>query len=321
MTASFEGFRERLAPGIAEYLGRYDSLFTHAAAGATVDAQRAMFGAMCSAFARPRPPGLAVDEATVAAADHEIRVRAYRPPSRDALPGLLYFHGGGWMFGDLESHDDICAELAHRAGVAVIAVDYRRAPEHAFPAALDDGWAVLHEMHENAAAQGLDASRIGVCGDSSGGTLAAALCLRARDAGGPPVKAQILIYPALGIDFSLPSYRDNAQAPALTTDAMRSYWRAYLGREPAPDIGALAAPLLAADASGLPPALLLACELDPLRDDCIEQMRRLEAGGVPASLHIGRGLVHGAVRARAMSGEAARLFDAVCDGAGRLLRA
>lgn len=319
MTSPLEAFRDRLAPGIAEYLIRGNAVFAHGAGEMTVAQQRALFREMCRMFAAPRPPGLTVRDEAVAAGARTVPVRLYRGQGEGAQPALLYFHGGGWVLGDLDSHDDICAELAHRAGVTVVAVDYRLSPEHVYPAALDDGWAVLKHVAARGTDWGIDPARLGIGGDSAGGTLAAALALRARDAGGPALAAQILIYPALGVDFDRPSYRDNAEAPGLTRADMKAYWRLYLGG-PLSVAGGYAVPLLAGDMAGLPPAVLLAAEFDPLRDDAVEYARRLRDAGVPADLYIGEGLVHAVMRARHMSEGAARFFEAICDGMIRLLR-
>lgn len=192
-------------PGIREFLAESERLYPADAVNFSPAEQRAFYNAYCAHFRKSRPDGVKVEEFTVAA----VPCRRYvsRKPQATAL---LYLHGGGFVVGGLDSHDDICAELAAGANVGVVAVDYRLAPEHPFPAALDDCWAVLKAMT-------MHGESVVVAGDSAGGNLAAALCLRARDEGGPIIKGQILIYPGLGGDVSQGSYLSQADAPGLTT--------------------------------------------------------------------------------------------------------
>ncbi|MNO91793.1 Carboxylesterase NlhH [compost metagenome] len=209
------------------------------------------------------------------------------------------------MVGDLDSHDFICAELASTLGVLVIAVDYRRAPEHPFPAAVDDCLGVWRALRTGPFR--LDPERTLVAGDSAGGNLAAALCLALRDAGEPLPAAQVLIYPGLGGDHRLPSRSECVDAPLLSCSDLDCYHALYLRGTEQPS--AYAMPLLAEDFSGLPPALIAVAQFDPLRDDGMLYAERLNSAGVEATLYYGEGLVHGCLRARGQVAEVDALYE------------
>ncbi|MEZ0067966.1 acetyl esterase [Streptacidiphilus sp. MAP12-20] len=229
-----------------------------------------------------------------------IPVRAYDPePVRDAgaaagRPLIVFLHGGGWVLGDLDTHDGLCRELAHRTGAMVLSVDYRRAPEHRFPAALDDTRSVLRWASANAAALGCDPACLVLAGDSSGGNLAAAAASPLR---GPRAAAQLLIYPALDPALDGPSARTFARGFFHTTAHMRWYWQQYLGPTTSPTTGPTtdpaAAPGLAPDLTGLPPTLIVLADCDPLRDEGLAYARRLGAAGVPVQVHLHPGVFHG----------------------------
>ncbi|WLH63382.1 alpha/beta hydrolase [Pseudomonas sp. FP2300] len=263
---------------------------------------RQAYSQMCRAFTPPYPPTLAIEDFEWAG----VGVRAYHP-RRAAPPAgwpcILYMHGGGWVVGDLDSHDFICMELAAALGALVVAVDYRLAPEHPFPAGLDDCLAVWR--HLAAAPFAIDPRRRLVAGDSAGGNLAAALCLALRDAGQPLPRSQVLIYPALAGPAPLPSRREHANAPLLSSRDLDSYHALYLGGL-APLPGAM--PLLADDLSGLPPALIVVAQWDPLRDDGVLYSERLNAAGVDAVLYVGEGLVHGCLRGRSLVPEVDQMY-------------
>jgi acetyl esterase len=230
-----------------------------------------------------------------------VPVRVYRPSSGE-LPGLVYCHGGGWVLGSLDSHDPLCRTLAARSGCGLIAVGYRLAPEHPYPAAADDAWVATAW-----AAQRF--SSLAVAGDSAGGQLAATVALRARDAG-LPLALQALIYPATNYAFDTESYRDNAEGPVLTAALMRWFWAQYLRDETRagePDCSPLRVPQLA----GLPPALVLTAEYDPLRDEGEAYARRLDEASVPVALRRYEGLIHGFVRMPALIDRANRAIDEV----------
>ena len=222
----------------------------------------------------------------------EIPVRIYTPQGSGPFPVLVYFHGGGWVIGSLDTHDGVCRHLAKRAGAVVVSVDYRLAPEHKFPAAPEDCYAATLWVAENAAAIGVDARRLTIGGDSAGGNLAAAVSLMARDRKKPAIAFQMLIYPVTDHSYETGSYRDNADGYLLTKDSMVWFWDHYLrtagdGAEP------YASPLRAQDLKGLPPAMVVTTEFDPLRDEGEAYANRLKQAGVPVKLKRYDGLIHG----------------------------
>ena len=214
-----------------------------------------------------------------------IPLRLYRPlgASADAvLPVLVYYHGGGWVIGDLDTHDSLCRELANGAGCAVVSVDYRLGPEHPFPAAVDDCLAATRWVHQEAAALRLDSARIAVGGDSAGGNLAAVVAILARDSGDLPIAFQLLIYPATDMRCALPSHTTNGQGYMLTRDTMAYFHDHYIA-DPAHDLDWRSSPLLQEELSALPPALVLTAGFDPLRDEGLAYADRLSAAHVPCS--------------------------------------
>ncbi|WLH46738.1 alpha/beta hydrolase [Pseudomonas beijingensis] len=266
---------------------------------------RQAYSRMCRAFSPPCPPTLAIEDFELAG----VAVRAYYPQRAAPIAGwpcLLYLHGGGWVVGDLDSHDFICMALAAELGALVVAVDYRLAPEHPFPAGFEDCLAVWRHLTD--APFAIDPRRRLVVGDSAGGNLAAALCLALRDAGQPLPRAQVLIYPALGGPADLPSRHECFDAPLLSSRDLARYEALYLGgARPSP----YAMPLLAADLSGLPPALVAVAQWDPLRDDGVRYSERLNAAGGDAVLYLGKGLVHGCLRGRGQVPEVDRMYRAL----------
>jgi acetyl esterase len=265
---------------------------------------RQAYSDMCRAFTPSRPDGLYVVDFELAG----VPVRSYQPPispPTSGCPCIVYLHGGGWVVGDLDSHDFICAELASTLGVLVIALDYRLAPEYPFPAAFEDCLGVWRALRTGP--YRLDPERTLVAGDSAGGNLAAALCLALRDAGEPLPAAQVLIYPGLGGDHRLPSRSECVDAPLLSSSDLDCYHALYLRGTGQPS--AYAMPLLAEDFSGLPPALIAVAQFDPLRDDGMLYAERLNAAGVAATLYYGEGLVHGCLRARGQVAEVDALYE------------
>jgi acetyl esterase len=244
----------------------------------------------------PAPPAIgAVKDLTADGPAGPIALRLYRPagvPASATVPALVFFHGGGWVIGDLETHDVLCRQLAAGAGIAVVAVDYRLAPEHRFPAALDDAWAATRWVAARAGQLGIDAGRLAVGGDSAGGNLAAVVALLARDHGGPALALQALIYPVTDVGAESQSYADFADGFMLTRDSMRWFVDHYLNsRSEASDWRA--SPLRAPSLAGVAPALVVTAGFDPLRDEGDAYARKLRAAGVRVDHICYGGMVHG----------------------------
>ncbi|WIX77340.1 alpha/beta hydrolase [Amycolatopsis carbonis] len=233
----------------------------------------------------PDTSGLTIEDHTV---DGGVPVRVYRP--RQAHGAVIWLHGGGFVMGDLDTEHPWAARVADGAGAVVISVGYRRAPEHPFPAAVDDAYAALTWAAKNATELGLDPARIAVGGHSAGAGIAAALALRARDEHGPTIRFQLLNQPELDDRQDTWSARTFTDTPWMTRDKLAATWRHYLGDTPGTPY---AAPARAADLSGLPPAYVATAEFDPLRDEGITYALRLLQSGVSAELHQWPGTFHG----------------------------
>lgn len=219
--------------------------------------------------------------------------RIYWPPDTGGTSAVItYFHGGGWVIGDLESHDPACRNLCLLTDAIVVSLDYERAPRNRFPRQVEDAYAATRWVARHAAEIGGDPGRIAVAGDSSGGNLAAVVALMARDRGGPDLKYQLLIYPVTDADFTTQSYVDNGNGYFLTERRMRWYWGQYVPDE-AERSSPYASPLRADDLSGLPPAYVISAEYDPLRDEAEAYAERLrQAGNVVTSRRFD-GMFHG----------------------------
>jgi len=266
---------------------------------------------------RSRTAALGPFEEVAAVADHrvpvtggEITVRVYRPAGVGPHPVLVFYHGGGWVIGDLYTHDGICRSIVNAAGCAVASVDYRLAPEFKYPTPVDDSYAGLLWVVANATRLGLDAARVAVGGDSAGGNLAAVMALMARDRRGPRLLLQILVYPVTNYDFNTISYRENATGFVLSTEDMRWFWRHYLsreeqGREP------LVSPLLAKSLADLPPALVITAGCDPLRDEGEAYAGRLRDAGVAVTLTQYSGMFHGFLRMTRILDQSRILLDEI----------
>jgi acetyl esterase len=233
-----------------------------------------------------------VDDRTIPGPQGTIPVRIYTPDAPGPLAVLVYFHGGGWVIGNLDSHDGVCRLLANAARCLVVSVDYRLAPEHPFPAAAEDAYAALRWVADNAKALGGDRSRIAVAGDSAGGNLSAVVSHMARDRGGPRLVHQVLIYPVTDAPSDNASYRDNAEGYFLTAEMMQWFWNHYVGTGPGRN-DPYARPLRAKTFAGLPPALVITAEFDPLRDEGEAYAANLREASVPVRLSRYDGMFHG----------------------------
>ena len=235
------------------------------------------------------PPIYYVENSAIIGETGEIPIRIYRPNDDRDLPLLMWFHGGGWVLGDLDTGEFKCRKLAHDVGCVVVSVDYRCAPETPFPGAIDDCFAATL-WASSAEELGIDPSRIAVAGDSAGGNLAACVALRARDAGLNLV-FQLLVYPVIEANFDRDSYSENAEGYLLTASAMKWFWNCYvpnIADRKQPDV----APICASDLSGLPPALVMTAEFDPLRDEAEDYGHALKAAGVDTVTRRYIGMTH-----------------------------
>ena len=274
--------KARTEAGMAE-------LHTLSAPEARVQMQR-----MREAMGPVEPEAVArVEDRSIPGPAGEIPLRIYWPEGDGPHPLLVFFHGGGWVIGDLDSHDGSCHSLTNAARCCVVSVGYRLAPEHRYPAPAEDCFAATRWVVEHADELGADASRVAVGGDSAGGNLAAVVALMARDRGGPTLHSQILAYPVTDYGFDTASYGANGDGSyGLSDSAMRWYWDLYLS---APEDGAqpYASPLRAEDLSGLPRALVITAEYDPLRDEGEPYAQRLTAAGTTTTYTCYEGVVHG----------------------------
>ncbi len=277
-------------PQVLAFIAKTEGAYPPEANGASAADNRRDYDAMCAQFRAPRPPGLAVEDRPFGG----VPCRVY---GSETPVAVLYLHGGGFVVGGLDSHDDVCAEISDATGLQVIAVDYRLAPENRWPAQIDDVLAVWAAIDRPAV----------VVGDSAGAMLAAALCLSQQRARQP--LGQVLIYPGLGGDRTAPSYRVNARAPLLRTVDLDSYHNALHGAGVVTD--PRAQPLCAPDLSGLAPAFIVSADVDPLRDDASAYAGRLRAVGGHAEWRNEPELPHGYLRARRTSDRARRSFHAI----------
>ncbi|MFF6914325.1 alpha/beta hydrolase fold domain-containing protein [Streptomyces sp. NPDC012466] len=252
-------------------------------------ADRKRYAERAAAAPAPDTSGMEIEDRTVPA-DPDVPVRIYRPNA--ARGTIVWLHGGGWVMGDLDSDQHFAARIAASTDTVVISVDYRRSPEHRFPAALDDTYAVLTWTAEHAAELGIDSNKIAVGGHSAGAGLAAAVALRARDEQGPAIRFQLLNQPLLDDRQETWSQRNFTDTPLHDRTTLTTVWRHYLGSQPATPY---AAPARADDLSGLPPAYVATAEFDPLRDEGITYALRLLQAGVPVELHQWPGTFHGSL--------------------------
>jgi len=268
----------------------------------------------------PAPPIDGVEDRSIDGPVGQIPIRIYTPLGEAPRPILVYYHGGGWTIGNLDVADKPCRDLAAATQAVVVSVDYRMGPEHKFPAAVDDCYAATKWAAEHAAELGGDAQRLVVIGDSAGGNLAAVIPLVARERGGPRIGYQVLIYPVTNYGFDTASALENADGYLLTREAMRWFWGHYLNSE-TDGADPHASPLRAADLSGLPPALVVTCEFDPLRDEGEAYGERLREAGVPVKVTRYDGMIHGFFwMSGAVSQRYQELVDEICAGMRSALR-
>ncbi|TQK31895.1 alpha/beta hydrolase [Arthrobacter sp. SLBN-53] len=271
-------------------------------------------------FRALKPPAnmlvqLRIEERVIGSGElRDIPARIYWPPveQHDNLPVIVYYHGGGWAIGDLDTHDHVARAHSVGAEAIVVSVDYRLAPEHPFPAGVEDAWAALQWVGEHAAELGGDPNRIAVAGDSAGGNLSAVMALRARDAGGPPLVFQLLWYPVAVGDRSAPSFIENADAYILNRDVTNAFLTWYLPGVDLDDPAGLptdVAPANAESLAGLPPAYIGTAEHDPLRDDGTKYAEMLAAAGVAVQHSNEPTLVHGFVSLALASAVATEATD------------
>ncbi|TFV54406.1 alpha/beta hydrolase [Geodermatophilus sp. DF01-2] len=283
----------------------------------TPDAGRAQYLALSAARAPEHVvPVAATEDTTVPGADGELRARVYRPEGEGPFPTVAFFHGGGWVIGDLETHDNTVRSICRGSRVVVVAVDYRLAPEHPFPAAAEDAVAAARWIAAHLGEFGGD-DRLAVAGDSAGGNLAAVVA-QTLTAEGTPLVGQLLVYPAVDALGDYPSRKENARGYFLEQPTMDWFYGHYAGAwDDAKD--PRLSPLHAADLSGLPPAVVVTAEYDPLRDEGEAYGEALRAAGVPVDVRRCDGLIHGFFAMGAVSPAAQAAVDESCARFGELL--
>lgn len=290
-------------PEVRAFIEKTESFYPAGSNTASVVQQRSLYDRMCAAFRQPRPVGLAVQDSVLRGADGLIPVRSYWPSDPGAVR-VVYFHGGGFVVGGLESHDDVCAEIAARCGVEVVAVGYRLCPEHKHPASYRDALE---------ATAGLGDRPLILMGDSAGANLAAAVALHTDT----QLAGQVLVYPGLGGErLKLAAYTEHAHAPLLEATDIAAY-RDLRARTPEDSFHPSFSPLLAKDFSRAPRCFVSAAEVDPLRDDGLAYVEKLEEAEVAGEVVIEDQLPHGFLRARHMSARAGAAFGRICDAVSR----
>lgn len=313
------GLPEKLHPDMQILLDARESVGGVDTSTKSVDSYRTFWERYYRAITNPRPDDIEVVDSLVPVSDAtgraEVPIRIYRSASvPNNAPCIIYMHGGGFMLGDLESSDIIAWGFTSETNAVTISVDYRLAPEHPYPAALNDTYAVLCWASENAIKLGINPDQIALVGDSAGGCLATAACLLSNRLSGPSVAAQAMIYPAVGVALDAPSYVENANAVGLTTASMKFYLENYL-QKPDDWADVLARPILAGEdeLSALPPAFIHTAEFDPIRDDGRIYAANLARAGCNVIYREVPGVVHGFYRIRLVSMIAANEFGQVCN--------
>ena len=293
------------------FIERSDSFYPPDTAEKTVNEQREIYNSLCRSFHAGYPKGVRAADSVIALATHDIPVRNYVAEGSQSPGHVIYYHGGGFVVGGLESHDDVCAEICSRTGFEVTSVDYRLSPEFNYPADFQDAFAAFTQIAGN------DDRPIIVCGDSAGGNLAAAVCHATKHSAQKPA-GQVLIYPGLGSRLDQGTFIEHADAPMLTTKDTTFYKTIRTGGNSEFFKEATCAPLNDTDFSGLPPTVLISAECDPLSGDCRDYRDALEAAGVRVHWVNERGLVHGYLRARHMSSRVRDSFTRIVDAVAAL---
>jgi len=295
-----------LDPQLAAWYARLGREF-QPLAEPTPAARRARYEDITRLLAAPAPAGVAVRDLRLPLSGRNLAARLYHPGGKPGL--LVFYHGGGWVTGSLATHHDLCLRIAAQSGVAVASVDYRLAPEHAYPVPCDDAYDALAWLAANADELECDATRIAAGGDSAGAHLAAVSALTAREQGGPALAFQWLIYPTIAPDFTTRTQMEFAAGPGLSGADMKWFWQQFLGGGfDCPDYRA--SPVLATSLLDLPPAYVLVAELDPLRDEGERYATLLDEAGVRTELVRAAGMTHGFAR-----------LPPVCEAAGRHMQA
>lgn len=309
-------YKTLIKPDVWAYINACAEFYPADAVNYSIDQQRSYYTALCKSMAGPRPDGLTSQDKPVAG----VPTRWYHPGVMSQQAMLVHFHGGGWVVGDLDSHDDICAELADTLGLRVVAVDYRMAPDFQHPVAVDDCHAVVEALLDEGRAPLL------LMGDSAGGHIAAAVSHRLRDRGRErgdlgaikSVLGQVLIYPTLGGDRDKGSYLEQAEAPMLTRSDMMYYAQIYFGTDQGlseePD-----RPLASSDFQDLPATFATTGPFDPLYDDAPAYVEELQAAGIPARFVVAEGLPHSFLRARKTARQAEQAWQAILEASRNLL--
>jgi acetyl esterase len=257
------------------------------------EARKAM-DQMAAVTRGPGEPVAKVEDRSIPGPEVAIPVRIYFPEGAAPFPVMVFYHGGGWVIGNIDSHDALCRKLTNAIGCVTVSVDYRLAPEAKFPAAAEDSYAATQWVSEHAASLGCDPKRLAVCGDSAGGNLAAVVPLMARDRGKPPIAFQVMLYPCTDGSLESGSMRELAEGYFLTRGAMNWFWNHYV-RDHNDRTNPYAAPIHAPELKGLPPALIITAEYDPLRDEGEAYAAKLRTAGVPVTLTRYEGTIHGFV--------------------------
>jgi acetyl esterase len=301
-------------PGMLRFYEALSAESPPEAATWPLERQRSAWNGVCRRFRAPMPEGVSVGDRVL----NGVPCQIYRPHGEEVKAGLIYFHGGGWVLGGPDTHGDMCAEMAAGADVVVVLVDYRLAPENPHPAQLEDSLAVLSWLRDHGREIGIDFDRIIGGGDSAGGQMTVGLSLYLRDRAMTPLNGMVLIYPVLGRDVNTPSYIRNADAPCLTREEMIFFLDAFMGGQGSANWSdPLAAPLIADDLTGLPPAFITVAAHDPLYDDGVLFCERLIAAGGKSELRREPALAHSYMRARHVSEPAMAGFQAIVEAIKR----